>query len=154
MCYNRTGTVCRIRSEVDGVTGAAACAATTSGPGDPAAGAPGAGSTDGASAARGPKSRPADRYAPPMAPSAGGRRVRIVRCSTPDMAVIGDFPRGRRHERCDSDVRRSRCTNPKRRFQAVVDPYARADFFISFGEEGVDLEEGFIPTSPSCPAGC
>ena len=28
-------------------------------------------------------------------------------------------------------------------FQAVVDPYARADFFISFGEEGVDLEEGF-----------
>ena len=29
-------------------------------------------------------------------------------------------------------------------FQAVVDPYARADFFISFGEEGVGLEEGFL----------
>ena len=29
-------------------------------------------------------------------------------------------------------------------FQAVVDPYARADFFISFGEEGVELEEGFL----------
>src|SRR5436309_11230544 len=27
--------------------------------------------------------------------------------------------------------------------QAVVDPYARADFFISFGEEGVEVEEGF-----------
>jgi hypothetical protein len=27
--------------------------------------------------------------------------------------------------------------------QAVVDPYARADFFISFGEEGVAVEEGF-----------
>jgi len=25
-----------------------------------------------------------------------------------------------------------------------VDPYARADFFISFGEQGVNLEEGFI----------
>src|SRR6185503_2642181 len=29
-------------------------------------------------------------------------------------------------------------------FQAVGDPYARADFFISFGEEGVGLEEGFL----------
>src|SRR5438132_686260 len=27
--------------------------------------------------------------------------------------------------------------------QAIVDPYARADFFLSFGEEGVDVEEGF-----------
>ncbi len=27
--------------------------------------------------------------------------------------------------------------------QAIVDPYARADFFISFGEEGVGVEEGF-----------
>jgi hypothetical protein len=27
--------------------------------------------------------------------------------------------------------------------QAVVDPYARADIFISFGEQGVDVEEGF-----------
>jgi hypothetical protein len=25
-------------------------------------------------------------------------------------------------------------------FQEVIDPYARADFFISFGEHGVDLE--------------
>ncbi len=37
-------------------------------------------------------------------------------------------------------------------FQAVVDPYARADFFISFGEEGVELEEGFI-TFPALPGG-
>ena len=28
--------------------------------------------------------------------------------------------------------------------QAIVDPYARADFFLSFGEEGVDVEEGFL----------
>jgi len=27
--------------------------------------------------------------------------------------------------------------------QAVVDPYARADFFLSFAEEGVEVEEGF-----------
>ena len=28
--------------------------------------------------------------------------------------------------------------------QSIIDPYARGDFFISFGEEGVNLEEGFI----------
>lgn len=28
--------------------------------------------------------------------------------------------------------------------QAVVDPYARADFFISFGENDVSVEEGFL----------
>src|SRR5438445_6262422 len=28
--------------------------------------------------------------------------------------------------------------------QAIVDPYARADFFLSFGEEGVGVEEGFV----------
>ena len=37
-------------------------------------------------------------------------------------------------------------------FQAAVDPYARADFFMAFGEEGVDLEEGFI-TFPTLPGG-
>jgi hypothetical protein len=37
-------------------------------------------------------------------------------------------------------------------FQEVIDPYARADFFISFGEHGVDLEEGYI-TFTSLPAG-
>ena len=35
-------------------------------------------------------------------------------------------------------------------FQAVLDPYARADFFISFGEQGVDLEEGYL-TFPALP---
>jgi hypothetical protein len=28
--------------------------------------------------------------------------------------------------------------------QEVIDPYSRADFFISFGEHGVDLEEGYL----------
>ncbi len=36
--------------------------------------------------------------------------------------------------------------------QAIVDPYARADFFLAFGEEGVDLEEGFI-SFPTLPGG-
>lgn len=37
-------------------------------------------------------------------------------------------------------------------FSAAVDPYARADFFLSFGEQGVEVEEGFI-TFTSLPAG-
>ncbi|HZP16771.1 MAG TPA: hypothetical protein VFB00_02315 [Terriglobales bacterium] len=36
--------------------------------------------------------------------------------------------------------------------QAIIDPYARGDVFISFGEEGVDLEEGYI-TFTALPAG-
>lgn len=37
-------------------------------------------------------------------------------------------------------------------FQAIVDPYARADFFVSIGEEGAEIEEGFI-TFPALPGG-
>jgi hypothetical protein len=37
-------------------------------------------------------------------------------------------------------------------FQAIVDPYARADVFLSFGEAGVNLEEGYI-TFPALPGG-
>ena len=69
----------------------------------------------------------------------------------PDISVIGDFigavgnhggratPSLEMHE---SEVG----------FQEVIDPYARADFFISFGEKGVNLEEGYI-TFTSLPAG-
>jgi hypothetical protein len=28
-------------------------------------------------------------------------------------------------------------------FQAIVDPYARADFFLAIGEEGIEVEEGY-----------
>jgi hypothetical protein len=36
--------------------------------------------------------------------------------------------------------------------QAIIDPYARADAFISFGETGVNVEEGYV-TFTSLPAG-
>ncbi len=36
--------------------------------------------------------------------------------------------------------------------QAIIDPYARGDFFVTFGEQGVSLEEGYI-TFTSLPAG-
>ena len=67
------------------------------------------------------------------------------------MAVIGDFlgAAGRNHV---EDSPALQLEESEASFQAVVDPYARADFFISFGEEGVEVEEGFI-TFTSLPGG-
>jgi hypothetical protein len=69
----------------------------------------------------------------------------------PDMAVIGDFLGSAGRNTIDPqpslEMHESEAS-----FQAVVDPYARADFFISFGETGVDLEEGFV-TLTSLPGG-
>ena len=77
----------------------------------------------------------------------------------PDMAVIGDFlgAAGRNRVQPDpfgfgSRPRVLQMHESEASFQAVVDPYARADFFVSFGEEGVNLEEGFI-TFTSLPGG-
>src|SRR6266699_619585 len=36
--------------------------------------------------------------------------------------------------------------------QAIIDPYARGDFFLTFGESGVSLEEGYI-TFTALPGG-
>jgi hypothetical protein len=85
-----------------------------------------------------------------QSPSLGGNTA-AARALNPDISVIGDFigsaghnplfatPAFQMHE---SEVG----------FQAIIDPYARGDFFISFGEEGVNLEEGYI-TLTSLPAG-
>lgn len=36
--------------------------------------------------------------------------------------------------------------------QAIIDPYARADFFLALGEEGIEVEEGYA-TFPTLPGG-
>jgi hypothetical protein len=69
----------------------------------------------------------------------------------PDIAVIGDFLGAAGHNEV-SPSKAFEMHESEASFQAVVDPYARADFFISFGEEGVDLEEGFV-TFPALPGG-
>jgi hypothetical protein len=69
----------------------------------------------------------------------------------PDMAVIGDFLGAAGRNTTDPqpalEMHESEAS-----FQAIVDPYARADFFISFGEEGVEVEEGFL-TLNTLPGG-
>src|SRR6266566_4139568 len=69
----------------------------------------------------------------------------------PDMAVIGDFLGAAGSNRVNPDPALE-MHESEAAFQAILDPYARADFFISFGEEGVNLEEGFL-TFPAIPGG-
>ena len=69
----------------------------------------------------------------------------------PDISLIGDFigTAGRNNvspspslEMHESEVG----------LQAIIDPYARADAFLSFGETGVNVEEAYV-TFTSLPAG-
>ena len=69
----------------------------------------------------------------------------------PDIAVIGNFLGDAGHNAVNP-VTPLEMTESEVSFQAVVDPYARADFFVSFGQEGAGLEEGFI-TFPAIPGG-
>ncbi len=85
-----------------------------------------------------PPSAPApEPAAPAQAAAASGAKF-----FNPDTAVIGDFLGAAGHNEANPspalEMHESEVS-----FQAVVDPYMRADFFISFGEEGVELEEGF-----------
>src|SRR5438132_4125869 len=78
----------------------------------------------------------------------------------PDMAVIGDFLGAAGTNSVQPDPFALGSNHPfplqmhesEASFQAVVDPYARADFFLSFGEEGVGVEEGYV-TFTSLPGG-
>jgi hypothetical protein len=80
-----------------------------------------------------------------------GAAVFGAKVFNPDMAVIGDFlgaaGRNRVNPNPAFELHESEAA-----FQAVVDPYARADFFISFGEQGVNVEEGFL-TFTELPGG-
>jgi hypothetical protein len=61
----------------------------------------------------------------------------------PDIAVIGDAL-GAMGRNVVNPGPTLEMHESEASFQAIVDPYARADFFASFGEEGVELEEGFV----------
>ena len=69
----------------------------------------------------------------------------------PDISVIGDFlgAVGRDPNR---SVPTLEMHESEVGLQAIVDPYARADFFLTFGEEGVNLEEGYL-TFTALPGG-
>src|SRR6266849_11055060 len=69
----------------------------------------------------------------------------------PDISLIGDFI-GTAGRNTVSPSRSLELHESEVGLQAIIDPYARADAFISFGETGVNVEEGYI-TFTSLPAG-
>ncbi len=87
---------------------------------------------------------------PPVAPP------RTTLSANPDLSVIGDF-QGSYISRGKKNFN-TYLNETELAAQAVVDPYVRADFFISFardpetGKYGVEVEEGYL-TTLSLPAG-
>jgi hypothetical protein len=67
----------------------------------------------------------------------------------PDTAVIGNFLGASGKNKVNPQPA-MQLSESEVSLQAIVDPYARADFFLSFGEEGVSVEEGYI-TFPTLP---
>ena len=97
---------------------------------------------------------------PPGAAGAGGPQgalpvygnVNVLsKIFNPDLAVIGNFlgaaGRNRVAPAPALDMRETETS-----LQAIVDPYARADFFFALSQEGIDLEEGYV-TFPTLPGG-
>ena len=89
---------------------------------------------------------------PPGAPlTLGGAGPAAAKVLNPDISVIGDFL-GAAGNGANRGVPSLQMHESEVGFQEVIDPYARADFFITFGEQGVNLEEGYL-TFTALPAG-
>ena len=84
-------------------------------------------------------------------PAYGGASAAAAKVLNPDISVIGDFLGSMGHNRF-SPTPTFEMHESEVGFQAIIDPYARGDFFLSFGEQGVNLEEGYI-TFTALPAG-
>jgi hypothetical protein len=93
---------------------------------------------------------PAQTEAAAPQPQAGGG-VTTSKIFNPDMAVIGNFL-GAMGKNDVNPAPALQMNEAEATFQAVVDPYARADFFLAFSPEGVEIEEGFL-TLTSLPGG-
>jgi len=75
----------------------------------------------------------------------------LAKVLNPDISVIGNFvgAAGRNLLRPFPSLS---LQESEVSLQAIVDPYARADFFLAVGEEGIELEEGYL-TFPALPGG-
>jgi hypothetical protein len=84
-------------------------------------------------------------------PVYGGGGAASSKVFNPDMAAIGNFV-GVAGPTPGSGEPSLSLQESELSFQAIVDPYARADFFLTFGPEEVGVEEGYI-TFPTLPGG-
>ena len=80
-----------------------------------------------------------------------GNSSALSKIFNPDMAVIGNFLGAAGENKVEAlpalEMREAELS-----LQAVVDPYARADFFLAASPEGLEIEEGFL-TLTSLPGG-
>jgi len=86
---------------------------------------------------------------PSLAPS--GPAASSSKVFNPDIAAIGNFV-GAAGQSPGGGEPSLNMQEAEISFQAVVDPYARADFFVTLGPDEVALEEGTI-TFPTLPGG-
>jgi hypothetical protein len=84
-------------------------------------------------------------------PSLGGAGASAAKALNPDISLIGDFIGAAGHDPV-YPLPSLQMHESELGVQAIIDPYARGDFFLTFGEEGVGLEEGYI-TFTALPAG-
>ncbi len=89
---------------------------------------------------------PQDSAATPESAAAAG----ASKVFNPDTSVIGNFV-GVGGKNPFSTEPAMQLSEAEVAFRAVVDPYARADFFLSAGPEGLEIEEGYI-TFTSLPS--
>jgi len=85
---------------------------------------------------------------PAQLPNYGGASA-AAKVFNPDMGVIGNFVAGMGRNQINP-VPAFSLQESEVSLQAIVDPYARADFFLAFGEQGVEVEEGYV-TFPALP---
>jgi hypothetical protein len=80
---------------------------------------------------------------PPAAPTPSAGAAVNPTFFNPAIAVIGNFLAIAGKNPVD-DQPSFQSKESEISFQAVVDPYARGDFFVSISNDGVELEEGYI----------
>jgi hypothetical protein len=111
-------------------------------------------------AAQTPPTAPATADVPPGAAGAGGTQGALPvygnataasKIFNPDIAVIGNFLAAAGRNTIDP-APAFQLNEAEVSLQAVVDPYARADFFLAASPEGLEIEEGFL-TLTSLPGG-
>jgi hypothetical protein len=113
-----------------------------------------------APAAAAPATPPGGVEVPPGAAGAGGptgslpvygNTSALSKIFNPDIAVIGNFV-GAAGKNEVNPIPALNLNEAEVSFQAIVDPYARADFFLAASPEGLEIEEGFL-TFPTLPGG-
>jgi hypothetical protein len=94
-----------------------------------------------------------DRPAPAQLPVYGTASSKLL---NPDIGIIGNFIAALGDSQGGSEAVAPfpflTLQESETSLQAIMDPYARADFFLAIGEDGIEVEEGYA-TFPTLPGG-